>query len=136
MVQRHNTNPTKTKWELAQRHRLQAGEEPNRHGHHFLAKRPKPEPTGLLVPSTIRYRQNGPTVHNGTLPSRNARSSPNTSRDRSRPSAHPGKVANPRLRGAENSNRSCPPPPSCLPTIAASKRHHSRLHLNPNRPRL
>src|SRR5208282_324080 len=59
----------------------------------------------------------------------NARLSPSTSRDRSKPSVRLGKVSNPLKPAVGNNNRNYRLPPSCLPPRTASyKKHHSPPH--------
>src|SRR5207249_4730308 len=124
-----NTNRTKTISIDARIRLLRAEEEPSQRIRHFPSKRPRQEPIDFRGPSTIRSHQYRSIGRSDRLPSQNARLSPSTSRDRSKPSGRFGKVSNPLKPAVENSNRNYRLPPSRLLRGTASyKTRHSPPH--------
>jgi hypothetical protein len=118
-----------TRSPVARRGLLRAEEEPSQRIRHFPSKRPKPEPIDSRGSSTIQSRRYRPIGRSGRLPRQNARLSPSTSRDRSKPSVRLGKVSNPLTPAVGNSNRNYRLPPSCLRRKTAScKKRHSPPH--------
>src|SRR5271169_6404096 len=108
---------------------LRAEEEPSQRLRHFPSRKPKPEPIDFRGPSTIQSHQYRPIGRSGRLPRQNARLSPSTSRDRSKPSVRLGKVSNPLKPEVGNSNHNYRHLPSCLRRRTASyKKHHNPPH--------
>jgi hypothetical protein len=96
---------------------------------HSVARKPKPEPIDCREPSTSRSRRYWPIDHNDRWPRQIARSNSSTSRDRSKPNAHLGRVSSLLRHAVENSTRNPRPLPSYLRRkIARCKKRHNSPH--------